>query len=150
MGQDMTTGAGLRVLQWIVVVLWLAVLALLFMPEAPPIESLGGDTVEPATVRPGDRVSVTRSFRIVRSVPMSVNRTMVRGDCKRSCDIVDLANGSLTLEAGDHLNVVRPHVIPAFVSPGQWELRFTVVWEDRLGRQRKTVLPELPITVVEK
>ena len=119
-----------------------------FHQSSPPIEYFGTDSVTPQRVKAGEIISVTRSFRIKRSEDFTVTRALVRGDCTRSCEIVDMSTSQLTLEPNEYRNVERRHTIPRRVDPGVWELRFTFHWHDFLGRDRTLPLPPLFIEVV--
>lgn len=74
---------------------------------------------------------------------------MVKGDCKKSCDIVDLHGGALTLAPGNHMNLRRAHIIPPTVTEGKWRLAFSVHWDDMIGRDRHIKLKEIEIEVVK-
>lgn len=130
-------------------VLWAGLLAWMVYTPSSPFVDLGGDKVVPTKVKAGDVVTVTRNFRITREAPMAVTRTMVRGDCKASCEILDLAHGKLLLPPAEYRNVLRDQAIPTTAQPGVWQLIFTVQWEDSLGRDHNQKLAALEIEVVK-
>lgn len=113
-----------------------------------PLVDLGGDAVEPAVVKPLGKITVTRNFRVLREEPMRVSRQMIHGDCKKSCEIVDLPGSTLALDPGEYPNFKRDHLIPSYVEPGQWRLVFTIHWQDHLGRELHQKLTELTVTVL--
>ena len=119
-------------------------------PPPPPISTTGNDdSVTPTVVKAGETISVTRSLRSISEAPVGVVRTMVKGDCAKSCEVIDLFHGSFSLKVGEHMRVKRDHVIPLRAEPGEWRLVFWITWQDRLGRTLKTKLPELTIEVTE-
>lgn len=126
----------------------ICVAAMWFYIAIPPIELLGGDSVTPKVVRVRDVITVTRNFRATRNTSVYVTRTLVRGDCRKSCEIVDLPSGELALEEGDYRNARREHYIPGLLQDGTWRLVFSIKWEDWLGRAHVLKLPELEIEVV--
>lgn len=127
--------------------LWV-ISAVLVMTTPAPFEDLGGDAVSPAMVKPGGSVTITRNIRVLSGEPLRVTRTMLKGDCKKSCEIVDLHGSALTLNPGTYTNLRRDHVIPITVTEGKWRLAFSVHWEDLIGRDRHIKLKELEIEVV--
>lgn len=129
------------------VFLWVLSAVLVLVAPAPVVD-LGNPSVSPTVVKPGERIEVTRNIRILKPDSLRVVRTMVKGDCKKACDIVDLHGGALTLATGDHMNLRRYHVIPVTVSEGKWRLAFSVHWDDLIGRDRHIKLKELEIEVV--
>lgn len=130
------------------VLVWTATLALL-LPSPPPINTMGGDSVEPSVVRAGESVIVVRNFRVLRDSPIRVTRAMVKGDCKKACEIVDLTTSHLILAPGDYHNVKREHHIPATVTPGKWVLVFTMHWDNVFGEDQKVNLPLLELEVIK-
>jgi len=130
------------------VLVWVATLAII-LPSPSPIEAMGGDAVAPQITRAGSSVTVVRNFRIMRDIPIRVTRAMVKGDCNKSCEIVDLSTSHLVLAPGVYHNVRREHQIPATVTPGTWTLIFTVHWGNFLGADHKMNLPPLDIEVVK-
>lgn len=127
---------------------WTLALAFWYYAHPAPIVMLGGDLAEPTQVRAGGIVVVSRNFRVVKNEPLHVTREMIKGDCRKACDIVSLPSGGLALEAGEYTNIRREHRIPTHVSPGLWRLVFTIHWQGRLGRYVSAPLPELLIEVV--
>lgn len=119
---------------------------LVFLSLDMPIVNLEGDKLTPARVKAGERVTVYRSFRVLREQEFTVNRYMVKGDCKPNCELIDLSTSRLTLQEGDYIAVRRDHVIPERASPGLWTLQFTWYWRDRIGREHS--LPLVPLGVV--
>lgn len=133
---------------WIAAIfLWLASLAVL-SSFPPPVQSLGGDAIEPATVKAGGVFTVTRSLRVHNDTALRVTRAMVKGDCAKNCEIIDLPGGALTLAEGSYVNLRREHFIPTTASAGMWRMVFTIHWQDALWRNRYLTLMELPIEVV--
>ena len=142
---------GLRGWSGVVAVLLIWAAAYLFWLYAfpSPIELMGGDTVTPQKVRAGERVSITRNFRVLRAEPLNVTREAIRGDCKKSCEVIDLTSSTMTLPPGEYRNVVREHTIPIHAEPGIWRLVFSVHWQGRFGRYVSESLPELTIEVIQ-
>ena len=129
--------------------IWAALVGLLFYKPASPFVDLGGDEVAPAKVAPGGTVTVTRNFRIVRDEPMTVTRAMIFGDCKESCEILDLSTSKLSLTQGEYRKIAREHIIPMLAQPGPWRLVFVVHWQDHFGRELRQPLAELSVEVVK-
>lgn len=115
----------------------------------PPYISIGEDTITPKVVRVYGTITVSRNYEITRFEPMFILRTMVRGDCRANCEIVDLQSGHLSLPPGVYRNVVRDQVIPSGAQPGHWVLRYSVQWQDRFGRTLTAPLPPLAVEVIE-
>lgn len=119
-----------------------------FYPQHSPMEIIGGDKVYPQTVHPGETISIFRSFNVTRLEPMGVTRRMIKGDCKKTCEIVDLVHGSfLPDKIGPTIDVKRDHTIPMNITPGHWRVMFAVTWHDWLGRTKTMELPELSVEV---
>lgn len=113
-----------------------------------PYSPLGGDSVTPTRVRIGDKFVVSRSFRVTRQGAITVSRTMVRGDCNVSCEIVDLYTGALLLGDGEYRSIKREFIVPITAVPGAWSLEFAVHWDNAFGRSQTYKLPSLKIEVV--
>lgn len=128
-------------------VLWSGTILFGFTEPPSPYQSYGVDYVEPTKIHAGDVIGIYRTFKIIRPETVNITRAMVRGDCTKTCEILDLPSGSLTLEPGDYKDVRRDHIIPANITPGIWTLRFTVQWDSRLGIQQSMKLPLLQIEV---
>lgn len=127
---------------------WVVLIGVFLYPMPAPIDFIGGDSVGPVKVKPGGSITVSRNMSVTNAVPMQVTRTMVKGDCKKNCEILDLVHGRLLLDEGEYRNLEREHVIPLLASPGIWRLKFSVAWSDAFGRQHSKDLPELQIEVV--
>lgn len=138
-----------RIVAVISVGLWGGLIGAFLYPRPAPIASMGGDSVSPAKVRTGSAVIVSRNLAITQAIPMHVNRTMVKGDCRKNCEIIDLTHGRLLLDEGEYRNLEREHIIPPQASPGVWRLKFSVGWSDAFGRQKSIELPELSFEVVK-
>lgn len=128
---------------------WLATIALWLWPAPAPFESFGVDTVTPDRIKPGDAFVVSRNYRATRRELWTVTRTMVRGDCAKTCEFVDLPAGSLMVEEGSYVDIRRAYVAPVTITPGVWVLRFTVQWDSLFWGVQKKSLPPLSITVEE-
>lgn len=128
---------------------WVATAVLWLYVQSPPVENWHDDIVSPTTVRVGDEIVVSRSFDAMRTDVINVTREMIRGDCKKTCDRIELPGGSLQIEPGEYRGVKKTYIVPAAASPGEWRLAFTIHWEDRFGRSLKQKLPELNIRVVK-
>lgn len=131
------------------IVAWGAMAVIWIRATPPPVELLGGDRVTPASIRPGGVVTIARNMRIVRSHPLTVTRSMIHGDCKKRCEIIDLPTSLLTLDPGEYLNLERDHIIPALAGVGHWRLVFALRWQDRFGRETHQKMPELTIEIVK-
>ncbi len=136
-----------RILIALGVLLWVATVAFYFWPASPPYESFGEDTVTPSHVKAGEAITISRNFRATRRELWTVSRTLVQGDCRKSCELIDLPSGSLMVEEGTYVDVRRTHVIPMRVTPGVWVLRFTVQWDTAFWGTQKSTLPPLTITI---
>jgi len=138
----------IQITQWVIVGVVCSALYLFFHEDTPIID-LDGDSVVPQQVLAGGAISVYRSFRFTRDESVTVTRLMVRGDCAKSCEFLDLAQSAHLLKAGDYWNVRREHVIPLQASPGKWSLQFTWQWRDAIGRHHKLALAPLEIEVTD-
>lgn len=132
----------------VMTLIWVSVLIWVFFPLGAPITSLPGDLVYPETVTVGGKIHVVRNLRVIREEPVVVNRAVMRGDCRKTCEIIDLPGGNLTLKVGDYPNVLRDHILPNTVQPGDWRLVFTIQWADRVGALHVEPLTVLAIKVV--
>ena len=128
---------------------WAAVAWLALYSLSPPVNNWHDDSVSPTTARTGDEIVVARSFDAIRTDTIKVTREMIRGDCKKSCDRVEMPSGTLTVEPGPYREVKKTFVIPAAATPGEWRLVFTVHWDDSMGRTFKQKLPELVVQVTK-
>lgn len=126
----------------------LTLIGMSFYEPPSPLVDLGGDAIAPAAVKPLGRIEITRNFIILRSEPMRVSRRMIKGDCRTSCEIVDLPSGSLLLDPGEYRNIRRDHLIPSFVAPGEWRVLVTIYWQDQLGRELHQNLAGLKLVVL--
>lgn len=138
---------GWHLLLLLAVVCALTVPMIVFAPT--PFTDLGGDTVEPAKVPVRGTVVITRNYEITRDTPLRVTRRMIKGDCKASCELIDLPESWLVLAPGVYRNVKREHIIPSTASPGLWTLSFTLHWKGLLGNERHLNLKEMKIEVVK-
>ena len=127
--------------------LWLATIALYLWPQSPPFESFGTDTVTPDRAKVGESFVVSRNYRATRREVWAITRTMVRGDCRKSCEFVELPAGALLVGEGTYVDVRRSYVVPANVTPGVWTLLFTVQWDAAFWGTQKMPLPPLTITI---
>ena len=116
----------------------------------PPIELMGGDAVRPEKVVAGGSITITRSYRIIRSEPINVVRSMIRGDCQINCEIRTLPGATVVFRVGEYKNIDIVHTIPADTHPGKWRLVFTVQWQGRFGRYANEPFADLEIEVLPK
>ena len=128
--------------------IWMTVLGWAIWPLDSPYVNLPGATVSPKIVKALGIITISRDFKITRDEPIFVQRTLVRGDCKQSCEIVDLPSGNLMLPVGIYKGMTRDQILPITVEPGNWVARFSIQWRDRLGRSRTEPMEELSFTVV--
>lgn len=134
---------------WLAIALWAG--TTVFLLYAPvPFEDLGGDSISPQKVKAGETVAIIRNLRVIRDTPMRVTRSMIKGDCRRSCEIIDLPSSVLTLQPGEYLNLRRDHIIPLLASPGMWRMAFAIHWEDNLGRGHHESLKDLSFEVLDR
>lgn len=137
----------MKAMPYLLVSAVILLLVLALFPIGPPIVDTGDSSVSPKKVRRFDTVTVSRNLRSYRADDVTVVRTMVRGDCNKNCEIIDLPGGRLNLQPGDYKNVSRDHIIPSTAQNGQWRLVFSLLWRDLIGRTKVEVLPELQIEV---
>lgn len=128
--------------------LWAGTGVAFFHTPPSPYEPLGNDSVTPPLVKPGERFTVIRNYRLTRSEAVYITRAMLRGDCVTECEIIDLPSGPLELAKGEYHNIARTMVLPANVTPGRWELIYTVQWQDRFSRTSSMKLPPLMLDVL--
>lgn len=126
---------------------WVCFVAWSFLPEEAPIVSAPGDSIQPLIVKVGGVITISRNLHVKREAPVFVQRTLVRGDCAKSCEIVDLPSGNITLPAATYGNLLRDHKLPTVVEPGDWTAVFTIQWTDRLGRTHYEPLMPLAFKV---
>lgn len=113
-----------------------------------PVHVIGKDSVTPNQARVGDTVVVHRSFRAIRNVHVTVSRSMVNGDCKVKCELVDLPSSVMVLREGDYKNVARDYVIPAAAGPGKWTLMFSINYIGLFGIVSGVQLPPLELEIL--
>lgn len=118
-------------------------------PLEAPIKWMDGDKVAPLELKPGQMLYVTRQFEAIRAEPVVMLRTLIRGDCRKNCDIVDLPSSTINLQIGEHRNQTREFVLPAGMDAGEWRVVFTAQWKDRLGQVQTVKLKELTFKVIE-
>ena len=128
---------------------WMIALVWLFFPMSSPIVGLGGDSVTPNEIPVGGTIHILRNLRANREENVTVTRTLVRGDCRFNCEIVDLPGGNLSLKPGIYPNLLRDHVLPSTVEAGNWRVLFSMQWYDRIGRVHTEKLQELGFRVVD-
>ena len=127
--------------------LWAGTTALYFWPPDSPIESMDGDYITPSRVKAGESVVIGRNFRATRDALWTITRVLVRGDCSKSCDRIDLPSSSTTVSEGTYLDNRRPHVIPLYTPPGEWRFEVTIQWDTPFWGIQKLSMPSLTITV---
>lgn len=127
--------------------IWVSVLIWVFFPLGAPIINLPGDFIDTQTVTVGGKVNVVRNLQVKRQEAVMVHRSMIRGDCSKSCEIINLASSSLMLKVGDYHSVTFTHQLPSIVEPGDWRLVSTTEWIDRIGGSHIESLAELAIKV---
>jgi hypothetical protein len=116
----------------------------------PPIVSIPGDYVEPQKVKAGDTIKIHRYFEVRRLEPVTVIRTMVKGDCSARCVKVNLESGPVILtRTGIYSDGARDHIIPNHIEAGKWTLVFSIRWQGRSGRYIDEPMTPLEIEVVE-
>lgn len=132
-------------------VVLVAALVIVLYPPPSPVTSLEGfvDTVEPVKVHVGGIISVSRNLRSTTGEQVTVFRTIVRGDCKVSCEIVELTSSMISLAPGDYHDAKKDHVLPITADPGVWKIVFTILWKDALGRTLRYELPQLDLEIVK-
>jgi len=129
--------------------LWVSVLTWAVWPTDPPIEYLSGDSVIPQVVNVGGTITVTRRYRVLREEAVTVIRTLVRGDCSISCEVVDLPSSTVTMPVQEFRVQSRDMTLPKTVEPGSWRVVFFQQWRDRIGRVHSSPIPVLRFTVVD-
>ena len=127
--------------------LWLFLGVVIFVPPPSPIVFIGGDTVEPAVVKAGGKITVTRNYTLKRDLSFTVGRRMTTGDCPHKCVFYNLQNTQQFRPAGTHAGSLE-HTIPESAEPGKYRLEFNVFWENWLGKNYVTPMPVLEIEVV--
>ena len=141
--RSMRFAAGLMMVAGICVFLFV----IIYVPGNPLLD-MHGDKAEPAVVRRGEVVHVTRNFRIDRDVFVTIIRRLATGDCKVSCTYVDLPTSHSTFPR-DQYNLVRGYTVPHDLIPGIWRLEFFIVIENFVGHQASYPLKVLEIEVTE-
>lgn len=127
---------------------WVSVIAWALWPLDCPLQYEGGDAVAPKVVSQGGTISVTRKFFVSRESPVTLVRTLIKGDCEKSCETVDLPSSAVALAAGERRTQARDFTLPDTVDAGEWRVVFYVKWKDRIGREHSMKAPELTFTVV--
>ena len=113
----------------------------------PPIEFTGNDLIEPKVVIPGSDFRVAREFNVKRSAHVMITRYLVKGDCSKNCEVVDISQGYSYLTKGHYFRW-REHRIPEHTDPGEWTLNVTMKWQDLLGFTHTQNLRPLQIKVL--
>lgn len=123
--------------------------ALLYKPPPPRVPT-GVDYVVPDRLRAGEIFTVFRTFRVTRWQEIRITRDLIASDCAKpkTCEVLNLETNSVTQEVRDYVNLSRKHQIPVGARPGVYQLRFTIHWEDHLGRTLSQAMPPLSIEVL--
>lgn len=133
-----------------VLALWVVTVVAWVLPETPPIVHWNIDSVSPTSVMPGGTITITRNFVVIRKQKVHVTRTMVKGDCTKQCEFLDISNGTVLLDIGDYPNTSREHVIPQRATPGMWTINVSMSWVDSFGRQHSMSMQPLEIEILPK
>lgn len=120
-----------------------------FDESLPPVKRWNDDMVTPREVHAGDTITIYRSFTVTRATTLKVSRVMVKGDCRKACDLRDMPSSIMEIEPGDYVRARRDHIVPLTTQPGVWKLKFYIHWHNRLGQTKTMPLPELEIEVVK-
>ena len=128
-------------------VAWLGIAWLIMWPTPSPWVSHPGDSVTPAKVAAGGRVTVLRKFTIIREATILVTRRLANGDCTKRCIYVDLPSSTVNWVPGEYV-LPRDHVIPIGTVPGVWRMEFFIHWESVVGRKYSSPLTVLEIEVI--
>ena len=131
---------------YLVTATWVVIIGWGLYPIGPPITWLDG-SVTPEVKMNGE-FTVTREFIVNRSEQVTIIRTLVNGDCKKICEIVDLPTSIILLPPGEHLTRGRDFVLPKAVNEGTWKVVFVAQWRDRIGRTKTVPLKELSFNVI--
>ena len=127
---------------------WVGILGWAVWPIGAPIEYLEGDSLVPQRVQVGGTITITRHFRVLREEPATISRTLVRGNCVVTCEVVDLPSSTITLPVQETRTQTRDMVLPDAVEAGTWRAVFAVHWKDRIGRLHIKPLHELTFDVI--
>jgi hypothetical protein len=120
---------------------------LLLTPQ--PIRYVGGDSISPNILRPGQEFAVTRNFNVSRDVHVRITRVIITGDCSKQCDVLDISSGWSYLTKGEYRNRARHHVIPNRTSPGKYLFHTSIQWSDRIGYWHNMEAPPLALEIVK-
>ena len=128
--------------------IWMVVLSWAIWPISAPLVFAEGDAIWPKIVKVGGQISVTRTCSVVRSDQVTIIRALIKGDCSKTCETVDLPSSTVHLPKGHHRTQTRDFMLPPTVDPGEWRVVFVIQWTDRVGRTHRMPLTELKFTVV--
>ena len=128
---------------WVVMLFWA------FYPlPAPIVWYAEGESVEPTVVSKGGEITVTRDYEVASDRPVFILRTLIKGDCKKRCEIVDLPSSVISLSPGERRKQTRDFILPDAVEKGIWQVVFVAQWTDALGRVSTQRLNVLSFTVL--
>ena len=114
-----------------------------FLAAVPPI-TWHGNAVYPSHVRAGGTIEITRSYTVHREVILTVNRSLVTGDCAKHCTSYGMPSTVYHLEPGTITRTV-PHTVPDYIPPGRYRLEFSMVWQNSIGKDFSLRHPMLEI-----
>ena len=127
---------------------WIIVLGWAIWPISPPLSFIEDDAIWPKVVKVGEQITIARTFTVVRSDPVTIIRALIKGDCSKTCETVDLPSSLVHLDEGHRRTQTRDFILPMTVDPGEWRVASIIQWTDRIGRSHRLALKELPFTVV--
>lgn len=128
--------------------LWIATPFVLDFSRKSPIVYHEGSIIEPAKVKAGDTVYITRHYDVTRYEPITILRRMEKGDCTNRCERIDLPNTEITNSVGVGFKSRRQMKLPDSLAPGEWTIRTHISWDDILGRRQAKEVPPLTVEIV--
>ena len=142
MRRALNVGFALCIFYWVGTGIWF------IWPIDPPMIELPGSTVTPQIVEKLGVITIARTLVVSREESVFVQRVLFRGDCAKSCEIIDMPSGNLTLPIGAYPSMSRDHILQRTVESGEWRAAFNIQWRDRLGRTHIVPMQELKFTVL--
>ena len=131
-----------------VVILPLFVLAFLYLRSTePPILYGEVQEIEPPIVTPGQTVFIIRDLTITRSTDLTIIRNFERRLPDGRLEVLEGVDVRIAYVPGE-FRQKRIFQIPMQLTPGEWVLRNSVIWQDWPGFTHTINAAPIPFTVV--
>jgi len=128
---------------------WVALAYLYIVSTTPPIEYDSEQYFDPAVVTPGETTLIVRKFTIRRPVTLWIIRNFERRDSDGSLEVMEGVDVKASYQTGQYLQR-RLFEVPDRLTPGDWTLHNTVIWEDWPGFVHSMPAAPIQFKVVAK